>query len=141
MNTKVLLATLAAGIVAFFFGWLVFGILLADFYTANTTVYEGLVKTPPNFLMIFISNLCMAFLIAYIFNRWAGIKTAGEGAQAGLIIGGLVALTYDLFLYATMNLFTPTIIAVDIIGNGVFGAIVGAIVGLVLGTGKKVVSV
>ena len=35
MNTKVLLATLAAGIVAFFFGWLVFGILLADFYYSS----------------------------------------------------------------------------------------------------------
>ncbi len=141
MNTKVLLATLAAGIVAFFFGWLVFGILLADFYAAHTTLYDGLMKTPPNFILIFVSNLCMAFLFAYIFHRWAGIKTAGEGAQAGFIIGALMALTFDLFMFATMNIFTPTIIAVDVIGNGVFGAVMGAVVGLVLGSGKKVVTV
>ena len=34
-----------------------------------------------------------------------------------------------------------TILVVDIIGNGVFGAVMGAVVGLVLGSGKKVVTV
>jgi hypothetical protein len=140
MNSKVLLATLAGGIAAFLFGWLVFGLLLADFYAANLTVYEGLMKNPPDLLMIFISNLVLAFLLAYIFNRWAGIKSAGEGAQAGFIIVGLIALGIDVFQFATMNLVSPMLIAVDTIGNAVYGAFIGSIVGLVLGTGKKVVS-
>lgn len=141
MNTKVLLATLAAGIAGFLFGWLLFGILLMDFYAANTIVYEGLMRNPPDLIMIFISNLLTAFLLAFIFNRWANIRNAVEGAQAGFIILGLVAASVDLFLYATMNLHNAWIMAVDIVANAAFGAFIGAVVALVLGSGKKVVSV
>lgn len=140
MNSKVLLATLAAGIAAFLFGYLIFGILLADIYAANITVYEGLMKNPPDLLMIFISNLLLSFLLAYIFNRWASIRSAGEGAQAGFIIVGLIALSIDVIQFATMNLLTPLIIAIDAVSNAIFGAFLGAIIGFVLGRGKKVVS-
>lgn len=140
MNTKVLLATLAAAIAAFLFGWVVFGILLDDFYKSNTPVYEGLMKNPPDLLMIFLSNVFNAFLISYIFNRWAGIRTAGEGAQAGFIIVAITALAYDLMTYAMMNLLTPMVMVVDVIGSGAFGAVIGAVAGLVLGSGKKVAS-
>lgn len=137
MNSKVLVATLAAAVAAFLFGWVVFGILLADFYKANVPVFEGLMKDPPDLLMIFLSNLFNAFLIAFIFNRWAGIRTAGEGAQAGFIIMAIVALGTDLMMYATMNLTTPVLMAVDVVGSGLFGAVIGAVAGYVLGTGKK----
>lgn len=137
MNSKVLVATLAAAVAAFLFGWVVFGILLADFYKANAPVFEGLMKDPPDLLMIFLSNLFNAFLIAFIFNRWAGIRTAGEGAQAGFIIMAIVALGTDLMMYATMNLTTPVLMAVDVVGSGLFGAVIGAVAGYVLGTGKK----
>lgn len=137
MNSKVLVATLAAAVAAFLFGWVVFGILLADFYKANAPVFEGLMKDPPDLLMIFLSNLFNAFLIAFIFNRWAGIRTAGEGAQAGFIIMAIVALGTDLMMYGTMNLTTPVLMAVDVVGSGLFGAVIGAVAGYVLGTGKK----
>ena len=140
MNTKVLLATLAAAIAAFLFGWIVFGILLEDFYKSNTPVYEGLMKNPPNLVMIFLSNIVNAFLLAYIFNRWAGIRTAIEGAQAGFIIFFLTSLAFDLMMYATMNMLTPLVMVVDVLGSGAFGAVIGAVVGLVLGSRKKVAS-
>jgi hypothetical protein len=140
MNTKVLLATLAAAIAAFLFGWIVFGILLEDFYKSNTPVYEGLMKNPPNLIMIFLSNIVNAFLLAYIFNRWAGIRTAVEGAQAGFIIFALTSLAFDLMMYATMNMLTPIVMVVDVVGSGAFGAVTGAVVGLVLGSRKKVAS-
>jgi len=140
MNTKVLLATLAAAIAAFLFGWVVFGILLDDFYKSNTPVYEGLMKNPPDVLMIFLSNVFNAFLISYIFYRWAGIRTAGQGAQAGFIIIAITALAYDLMTYAMMNLLTPMVMVVDVLGSGAFGAVIGAVAAVVLGSGKKVAS-
>lgn len=91
--------------------------------------------------MIFISNLLTAFLLAYIFNRWANIRSAVEGARAGFIIVGIVAASVDLFLYATMNLYDAWKMAVDIVANAAFGAFIGAVVGMVLGSGRKVVSV
>lgn len=141
MNMKVLVAAFVAAVAAFLFGWLIFGILLADFYSANTTVYAGLMKDPPDFLMIFLSNLFSAFLLAFIFQRWAGINSARDGAMGGFIIFLLIAVSFDLFLYATMNLFSPLVIVVDVISNAVFGALIGAITGYILGTGKKAVPV
>jgi hypothetical protein len=141
MYTKLLLATLAGGVAAFLFGYLFFGILLADFYATNITSYEGLIKNPPNLFMIFVSNLILSFLLAYIFSRWAGIKSAAQGAQAGFIIVGLIAISIDVFQFATMNLISPLFIAVDTVGNAIFGAVVGSVAGFVLGSGKKVVTV
>jgi hypothetical protein len=140
MNTKVLIATIVGAVAAFLFGWIVFGLLLDDFYKSNTPVYEGLMKNPPNLILIFLSNLVNAFLLAYIFNRWAGIRTAGEGAQAGFIIFAITSLAFDLMMYATMNMLTPLVMVVDVVGSGAFGAVIGAVVALVLGSGKKVAS-
>ena len=140
MNTKVLIATIVGAVSAFLFGWIVFGLLLDDFYKSNTPVYEGLMKNPPNLIIIFLANIVDAFLLAYIFSRWAGIRTAGEGAQAGFIIFAITSLAFDLMMYATMNMLTPLVMVVDVVGSGAFGAFIGAVVGLVLGSGKKVAS-
>jgi hypothetical protein len=140
MSTKVLLATLAGAVAAFLFGWIVFGVLLEDFYKSNTPVFEGLMKSPPNLIVIFLSNLVNAFLLAYIFNRWAGIRTAVEGAQAGFIIFAITSLAFDLMMYATMNMLTPLVMVVDVVGSGAFGAVTGAVVAVILGSRKNVVS-
>jgi len=128
MNTKTLLAGLFAGIITFLLGWLIFGMLLMDFYMSNSTLYTGLMKDPPNFIAIFIANLSWGLLIAYIFNL-AGIKTTQNGAIKGVIIFFLVVLGVDLLYYAQMNLFGLKVILVDVIANVVLGAIVGAFVG------------
>ena len=128
MNTKTLLAGLLAGIITFLLGWLIFGMLLMDFYMSNSTLYTGLMKDPPDFVAIFIANLSWGLLIAYIFNL-AGIKTTQNGAIKGVIIFFLVVLGVDLLYYAQMNLFGLKVILVDVIANVVLGAIVGAFVG------------
>lgn len=87
-------------------------------------------KNPPNVLIIFLSNIVNAFLLAYIFNWWAGIRTARAGAQAGFIIFAITSLAFDLMMYATMNLLTPVVMVVDVVGSGEFGAGTGAVVGL-----------
>lgn len=121
----------------FLFGWVVFGILLMDFYAANTIQYEGLMKEMPNILLIFISQLLTGFLFAYIFEKWAGYRTFGKGFQGGLIIGFLIIVAFDLYFLAGFHLFNVKLIVFDIILNTIFYALAGGIVGLVLGAGKK----
>jgi hypothetical protein len=128
MNTKTLLAGLFAGIITFLLGWLIFGMLLMDFYMSNSTLYTGLMKDPPNFVAIFIANLSWGLLIAYIFNL-AGIKTTQNGAINGVIIFFLVVLGVDLLYYAQMNLFGLKVVLVDVIVNALMGGIIGAFVG------------
>ncbi len=137
MKTKVILAVLATTVVGFFLGWLIFGYALADFYKTNTKVCEGLMKDPPSILGIIIGNLCMGILIVFIFDRWANIKTFLNGLYAGLLITFLIMLSFDMFMYASMNLFSSTLLIVDVITNTVLGGLIGGVAGLVLGMGKK----
>src|SRR3712207_8732781 len=48
MNIRILVATLAGGLTMFLLGWLIFGILLMDYFKANTIQYPGLMKETPD---------------------------------------------------------------------------------------------
>ncbi len=139
MNTKTITAGLIGGIAAFLLGWVVFGIALKGFYDSNITVYPGLMKTEPtgsDLGLLFLSNLCWSYLLAHIFNKWANVNSFGTGAQAGFVIGLLVAASFDLFIHAFMNLYSTTLVIVDIIMSGVMAAIIGGIIGWYLGRGN-----
>lgn len=137
MNTKAILAGLAGGVFAFFAGWLIYGILLMDFMMGHTTMYEGLMKDPPDFVFIIISNLAYGFLLAVIFDKWANARTLASGFTTGLIVAFLITLSLDASMYAFYNLFDITALLTDIVTGTIFGGLTGAVVGIVLGTGKK----
>jgi len=137
MKTKVMLAVLAATVIGFLLGWLIFGVVLADFYKNNTTFYQGLMKDPPFFLGFLLGSLYLGILIVYIFDRWVKIDNFTSGLYQGFIIYFLMILSFDTFMYASMNLFNIGIIIVDVIANAVLGGIVGGVAGWVLGNGKK----
>jgi hypothetical protein len=137
MKTKVILAVMATTVTGFLLGWLIFGIALADFYKTNTTFYQGLMKDPPAFLGFIIGSLSFGVLIVYIFDRWAKIGNFLHGLLAGMFIYFLIVLAFDMFAYGGMNLFSPTLLIVDILANTVLGGLVGGVAGLILGLGKK----
>jgi hypothetical protein len=137
MSTRAILAGIAGAIFAFLLGWLIFGILLMDYYNANTTQYAGLMKEMPNLVLIFISNLIFGIWVSFIFERWAKVSTIGGGIVGGIIIGLPIYLYFDLFLIASMNLFNGTVVIVDVIANTVLAALVGGLIGFILGLKKK----
>jgi hypothetical protein len=137
MKAKAVYAIFASSAAGFFLGWLIFGIILAGFYKANTTVYEGLMKDPPQMWGFIIGNLSFGGLFVYIFQRWAGIKTFGKGFVAGMVISVLIFLSFDIFIYGSMNLFTFQVVVVDVLANTLLGGVMAGIAGLVLGMGKE----
>lgn len=137
MSTRAILAGIASAVLAFFLGWLIFGKLLMDYYTANTTPYEGLMKEMPNLVLIALSQLIQGLLFAFIFERWAGIKTFGRGIAGGIILGLPIMLSFDLYFLAAMNLFGPGLIVVDVLANTLVTALMGGLIGLILGLKKK----
>jgi len=138
MNTKVLLAGLAATVFFFFGGWLIYGMLLMDYATANTTVYEGLMKSEDemNFPALIVANAAWGFLLALICDK-TNSNSLMAGAMTGAWVGFLIMLSFDASFYAFYNLFTPTYLAVDLVVGTLFMAAGGAVVGLVLGSGNK----
>lgn len=140
MNTqKFLVSGIAGGIVAFLLGYLIYGLLLVDFFTHNAGTATGLMRANNEMVWwaLILGNLLFGLLYSYVFNKWANIHTMGSGAGAGLVLGLLMAAATDFTMYATTNISTITGTLVDILCGGVMAAIVGAVVGWMNGMGKK----
>ena len=136
MNARVLVAALAGAVVSFLLGWLFYGFLLPDFYAAHSLHYQWLEKMPPNFIGIFVSGFSYTLLIAIIFSQWANISTLKNGAIAGATISLLVALSVDLGMWSTMNLYGRQVVIADVLVNAVMGTVIGAVIAWVLGYKK-----
>ncbi|MBP9744061.1 MAG: hypothetical protein WBC35_06620 [Saprospiraceae bacterium] len=138
MNSKVIIAALIGGIVAFLLGWLLYGVLLMDFMASNAGSATGVMKTDPqasDFIFVFLGNVGYALLLAYIFDQWANIKTLATGAKAGALIGLLIGISYDFLNYGMTNLMNMTGAVADILMSAVMGAVTGAVVAWWLGRG------
>lgn len=128
-----MVAAIVGGIVLFLLGYLFFGLLLSDYFKANTVEYAGLVKDPPLIWAIFLFNLAWAALIAFVL-QYAGRIGWGEGAKAGAIVMFFIAVGIDLEFHAFMNVhkdFAPMLVHILIVT--LMGAIAGAVIGVVAG--------
>lgn len=137
MNTKTFISGLAGGIVLFLAGYLVYGVILMDYFVSNTISYPGLFKEPMEIWAIGVGNILWGILLAYIFNM-AGILTASAGALKGAIILFLFALGVNFVFYAQMNLYNMSACFVDSIAMAILGGLSGAVIAWLLGrnTGK-----
>lgn len=136
MTLKSVLAVLAAAAVGFFLGWLLWGLVLIDFFKSNMTFYEGLMEEEPSILTYIIGNLSTGVMLVYVLSI-AGYKSFGKGFLAGLIITFLFALTIDSYFYGGMNLWTFQAMIVDVLINAMVGGLMAGVAGLILGTGKE----
>ena len=138
--SKVLLATLAGGVVNFLLGWLVYVKLMAGFFAANAGSGSGCMRGEDDMSMMWaliVGNLGYALLLAYIFSKWAGIRTAMTGMTAGATIAGLVAFAVDFTMLGVANINNLNSAIVDVLVSAVLGAACGAVVGWVLGYGEN----
>ncbi len=135
MNTnKLITGGIIAGVAYFLIGWLVYGILLMDYMkspVAGVDRGEDMVLWS-----IALANLCMGFLLAYIYNK-AGINTLSEGLIMGIVIGVLMAASFDLMMHGTTYLAPRKMVMIDVPVSGGLTGIVGAILGWFNGMGKK----
>ncbi len=136
-TSKLLLGGITGGVVFFLLGWLIFGLLLANFTAEN---YNQSVMRPMEEMIwwgMILSNLAFGFLVAIVFN-WSNTKGAMNGAKVAGILGLVISIGIDSSLYAQSNMFPNFSIAiVDIIATTVMAAISGALVALVMGMGKQ----
>lgn len=136
MTTKNrLLATLVGFIVLFLLGWLIYGMLLMDFYGNNSGSASGVMRAEDEFIWwaLILGNLFQAYLLVYIFGNWANITTFSDGLKAGAIIGLTMGLAFNLSMYGTSNLMNLTSALVDPFVSAVMMAITGGVVGFMLG--------
>ena len=139
MLTRVLAATVAGGIAFFVLGFVIYGLILDPMMMKpNMKEYAGLVNDPPVWVPLVLGNLVNAFFLAFIFDKWASIRTFVGGLKGGAIVMFLVALTMQLMFAAFMNLSKNYMPAVaDIVGSTIMGAIGGGVIAQVLGMMNK----
>jgi len=133
---KMLISTLAGAVVFYFAGFLIWGIALSGIQESHSVNYDGLAREAPDMVAMALSMIASAFLFAYIFDRWAGIKTFVTGAKAGALLAVFIGLGHGLLMHSMMNLIDYTVIATDVVGNAIWGALGGGVIGYLLGRGE-----
>jgi hypothetical protein len=132
-NSKFALATLAGGIVYFILGFVVYAVALDGFYADHAGSATNVAKTEMQFWPLILGNFAHAALLAYVFLKWAGIKTFGAGFSAGATIGFFTSLGFNMIQYDTSNIMDLTGSVVDVFVYAIMTGIVGGVVGWVLG--------
>ena len=124
MNTKsFLLSGITGTIVSFLLGFLFYGYLFTDIHQDDAE---------PCMLFILLGCLFYAFAFALIYNRWANIRTFNSGAKAGFLIGLLLTLSMNFFMYSSeSNIDSNFLLLVAI--DAVSAAIIGGMIALVIG--------
>ena len=131
---SVLLATVAGAITLFVLGYLIWGILLGPYFAANEIQYAGLSKQPPSLILLFLSNIVLAFLIAFIFCKWAAIRTFVTGLAGATLIGFLIHAGIELSVVGYSNLYKEVIpVIVDVLVETARTSVAGGVIGAVLG--------
>lgn len=129
---KLVVGGIVGGILFFFLGWLLYGMLLMDFMNNNPGVVSGYSKETPDFLYLAIGNLLSGFMMAYIFIK-ANINTLMGGLIMAAVVGLLMAASYDCMIYATTNLYSKKMMLADVLASTAMSAVAGAVVGLLMG--------
>lgn len=138
MNSKTFLIGIAGGIIVFLTGFLIYGLLLMDYFGANTSSFPGLIKEPMEIWAIGLGNVIWGILLAY-FLSLGKIDSGTQGAVHGASLFFLFGLGSNLVFYGQYNLMPFSLSFVDALCMALLGGVSGAVIGWLLGrnTGKN----
>lgn len=125
---KVLISGIIIGVISFFLGWLIWGILLADMLTMEGM--SSVMRPEADMIMwaMIVSNLVWGIFLAYVFDL-GNINDMQKGAMVGAMLSILIVAAYDFGLYSMTTMYTLSDVVKDIVVNTVFMAILGGILG------------
>jgi hypothetical protein len=136
MNMKILRGTIFGGIAYFLIGWLVYGILLMGFYSANTNQCLNNPGGEMTWWAIIVSNFTAALFLTLVLN-WSGAKSIVDGLKTGAIFGFLFATSIGLSYWSMTTMYNNFgILLVDIVVTTIVLGVLGMIIVLVWGKEK-----
>ncbi|MBV9241503.1 MAG: hypothetical protein JO314_05800, partial [Acidobacteria bacterium] len=134
MLVRILAGGIAAAVVFFFGGWVLYGLLLRSYFdsTMNATA-KSVMNTDPSMVPLALSEIAFGLLFAYILIKWATMRTFVGGAIGGATIIFLMSLGWDLQMTAffkDMHVGSPYVpMIVDLICAVILGALAGGTIG------------
>ena len=133
---KILRGTVFGGISYFLLGWLVYGIVLMGFMSANMNQCAARTDGSMVWWAIILSNFSAALLLTLIL-KWFGAKGIQDGLKIGALFGFLFALIVSLSSWSmTTQYMNLGVLFVDILVSAVLFAVIGMIIVLTWGKEK-----
>ena len=133
MNAKQwVIGTVVGAVVIFAVGYVIFDVLLGDYYAANSGSATGVIRDEPVVWALVVGALAYAALIIYAMRAQAGSVNLVSGMKVGAIVGFLLWATADYSLYAITNMNNLSVTVLDPFVEIVHGGIAGAVIGAVL---------
>jgi len=136
-TNKILLGGITGAVTLFLLKWIVYGVLLIDYITAN---FNPCALRPMQDYIIWamiLATFAFGFLLSLVFS-WSNTTGMMKGAKVAGILGFLYSISADMSLYGTSTRFISlSPVFVNIIVNTLMWVIVGVAVGWVMGMGKK----
>ena len=121
------IGTLVGGLILFFLGYLIFGIVFRDFFAANAGTATGVEKMPFDFVSLAIGQLAWGAALTLILG-WASVSSVGQAARVSATVGLLFFFGIDLTMFATSNTQNLKAAVVDpILAAALFGVAGAAI--------------
>ena len=133
MSTKQwVLGTVIGAIVIYAVGYLIFTVLLGDYYAANSGSATGVMRESQIVWALAVGALAYAALILYAMRSQAGSANMVSGMKVGAIVGFLLWACADFSLYGITNMSNLTVTMLDPFAELVHGGIAGAVLGALL---------
>jgi len=142
MLVRILVGGIAAAVVFFLGGWVLYGLLLNSYFDSTmTATAKSVMNTEPSFVPLIIAEIAFGLLYAYILIKWASMRTFIGGAIGGATIMLLSSIGYDFQMgafFKDMHVGSPYVpMIVDIACAVVLGALAGGTIGLINGMMDK----
>jgi len=132
MNSKTFLIGIAGGIIVFLMGFLIYGILLMDYFGASMSSYPGLLKEPMEIWAIGTGNIIWGILLAYFLNTLK-VESGIQGAIQGASLFFLFGLGANFVFFGQYNLMPLSLAFVDSLCMALLGGVSGSAIGWLLG--------
>ncbi len=137
MNMRILRGTIFGGIGFFLLGWLIYGIIMMGYNTANTNQCMNNPNGEMIWWAILVGNFISALLLTLVLN-WSGAKNWMDGLKTGALFGFLLSSSMAFGFWSMTTMYNNfTALMVDITQNTVFYGLVGLVIVLLWGKEQK----
>jgi hypothetical protein len=130
---RLLVGTIAGGVALYATGYLIFVVIVGDFYAANVGSATGVDRSTQIQWALALASLAYAALITFTMVNRSDAMSVAVGSRVGAIVGFLLWLTADFVFYGASNIANLTRTIVDPLLEFVHGGIGGAVIAVVLG--------
>lgn len=130
---KILRGTLFGGIAYFLIGWLVYGVLLYNFFNPMINTCANRPEGEMVWWAMIVSNLLIALFLT-LFLKWSGARVIVDGLKTGALFGVLFTATIDLSFYSMTTMYNSLLpVLIEIVASAVVLGVIGGIIVLTWG--------